>query len=85
MTIETAALKYSAYEQSEIALYCKQGFIDGAKSLEAKEYHIKNMYTEEEVKALVTKFWDEVTCDHCGDSNCTPKELNEWFDTNKKK
>lgn len=45
----------------------------------------KPSYSEEEVYKLIEKQWDEIQCPHCGDSNCTLGELEEWFNNNKKK
>lgn len=57
-------------------------FIEGAKSEVAKEYHTKNMYSEEEVKNLIQIAW--ATASAYGEYT-NSKDCNDWFEHNKKK
>ena len=68
--IEEAAIKLSSgrnYRDLQL------GFITGAKSKEAKEYHTQGMYSEEEVLSLMIK------------SHFSEINIYEFFKQNKKK
>ena len=87
MTVEEKAIEQAAkYEYEDFLLadreqsLGKSAFIVGAKSPEAKSFHTKGMYSEEEVREII----DQI------DDLYRPYHRNnilgwEWFEQNKKK
>ena len=63
-----------------VAEAVKQYFIIGAKSEAAKQYWQQGMYTEEEVKQMIVKFFNS-----CTDSFINQYSFDKWFEQNKKK
>ena len=87
MTVEERAIEQAAKDEYENFLLTdreqslgKSAFIIGAKSPEAKAFHTKGMYSEEEVREII----DQI------DDLYRPYHRNnilgwEWFEQNKKK
>lgn len=87
MTVEEKAIEQAAKDEYENFLLTdreqslgKSAFIIGAKSPEAKAFHTKGMYSEEEVREII----DQI------DDLYRPYHRNnilgwEWFEQNKKK
>ena len=59
-------------------------FISGAKSPEAKAFHTKGMYSEEEVKVMIKEFGYHINRKY-NPQHPIVGEVNEWFEQNKKK
>lgn len=63
---------------------CKISFEKGAKSPEAKAFHTKGMYSEEEVKNTIREFGHHINRKY-NPQHPIVGEVNEWFEQNKKK
>lgn len=81
--IEEAAKKYANVCYNYIASLI--GFTKGALSQEAKEYHTKGMYTEEEVRNLFIERCKALSTKHDKFQQFLLKQDLEWFEQNKKK
>ena len=86
MTVEERAIEQAAKDEYENFLLTdreqslgKSAFIIGAKSPEAKAFHTKGMYSDDDVWKLLNKYLDYQ--EH-GLDNMT---AIEWFEQNKKK
>ena len=95
-TIEQAAIKESFRKfgknscESPSCLQYKLGFIVGAKSPEAKEFHTKGMYSEEEVHQMFQKYGidrieEELRILGGAMESFEAFTIDEWFELNKKK
>lgn len=79
-TIEEAAesritKQYTAYKVR------RAGFITGAYSEAAKEFHTQGMYSEEQLRKLLNIIYDKWV----DDLQNMYKSFDEWYDTYKKK
>lgn len=85
--IEEAAFKFCKDSKNiEIQGFEFNAFCEGAKSEEAKAFHIQGMYTEEEVKELLECYESHFRC-HIS-QYCDPQDVQnfeEFFEQNKKK
>ena len=97
MTIEERAIEQAAKDEYENFLLTdreqslgKSAFIVGAKSPEAKAFHTKGMYSEEEVYQMFQKYGrdriEEKLGILCGAiESFETFTIDEWFEQNKKK
>lgn len=86
---EAADFKYT--HQSANPPYCEikekatiKGFIEGAKSLEAKAFHTQGMYTEEEILIFLKNCIKFIGKDEQSEI-WMRLNYKSWFDQNKKK
>ncbi len=84
LNIEKAASIYcECYEDHNKANSVRIAFKNGAMSKEAKQYHQKNMYSEDEVKKLIYLYLSSNTYFKVKNEMALPKYINEWFENNK--
>lgn len=62
-----------------------KSFIKGAKSPEAKAFHQKGLYTEEDIKFYATRFAHQCRLNECATNNDTCNLFDKWFEEIKQK
>lgn len=67
------------YSDSDI---WREGFIAGAVSDAAKEYHQKGLYTKEDIKFYATRFAHQCRLNECATNNDTCNLFDKWFEGN---